>query len=365
MLTNAPLPTSHPSVDYSSTVLLFQFHISHPDFFHKTTIELDQNVLEAKQFESQFGYVLGKVLRASVEKMQSIMHALKETAMNHLVYPLGRFFYLIDKDQLEQKLDNDMVDLYKFLERKIEAAKRKADKNRKPLMILIGENHYSPHSALVQSMILTIAKEKLCMHSILTESFFESAYTTLHAKSILTPSLLIEEQAKKMNLTKIPLDYALCRFLEERKPECPMNTPNECKTNVLYDQVSSPMTNEALFVRNKVMANVALHAKVNETVTIVGGGHLKGLIEDTALKENYELLPINSFFHDNVFLNVMRLILEHEVPELNYLENSDKVLQTQIPSLTLALSDFPPEKLVEKAQSIKPKKIFEIAKLKA
>ncbi|MBS0290603.1 MAG: hypothetical protein JSS07_11295 [Proteobacteria bacterium] len=286
-----------------------------------------ENYWHAKAIESQPFYILGKALRKSVEVSAnsiinmfsyctSVISNTKEYLTQYLQKVITKVKYLSEKDsgkpkdrisqiklienallhdqlpkilndyplEMKHKIINEHMAFNKnidlvmqLLSEKIEAGRLKARLNNKPLMILVGEGHYSYNSAVVNALTLLLAKQKLGIKSFFTERVkfeYKEAHTGLISKMLL----LLKE---KLDIKQIFIDCGYLSLFESKCEE--------------YEQLQEFDTVFSIRYRNKIMAKMMVAFEPKEdSVAIVGDYHLYGLaIEETALREHYEIVSIS------------------------------------------------------------------------
>ncbi len=219
----------------------------------------------------------------------------------------------------EQYIQNQINEQYDLLYSKIKTALEKSIKNKKPLMILIGEEHSSLHSAQAESIVIHICNELFGLNTILMEAFHKKDYNAGIQYSCL-PLATVEDLCFDLRIKKIPIDLAMCAFRGQENFEgCESSNPLKPEIDIrIFEEMQ---------YRNQVMADVAIKLNVKNTVTIVGASHLIGLMEETALHAHNEILPINTaepiMFPENMFAG----------KQILYAFTKSKVEQVAIPLL--------------------------------
>lgn len=170
-----------------------------------------------------------------------------------------------------QEIDQEIDALYHAIALKLQAAKSESQKNGRPLLILVGEQHRSFNSFLSEIIILHLAKE-YNIDTLYTEAFFARSYERMDWR--WCSSMGIEKVANQLNIRKKPIDLFACNhYLEEDKLEECTNVPRVSFAEG-YDWTSP----EGVEDRNKTMAKELIHSeKGKDKLVIVGAGHLLGL----------------------------------------------------------------------------------------
>lgn len=239
-----------------------------------------------KQAEANPFYRTGQTLRTAADKLHHWIYKSVDSAINWL----SDSFLGMSID--ENKIHSE----YQKLFEKITQAQAEARKAGKPLMVLVGEEHSYIDTALYQAMILHIANEKMRLKGIFTEAFQQGFYEKHNRRANCYPGKTVDELAKQMDIKIVPIDLALCGYFT--RTGFYSDEPSECRGSgyasviMLNDEVTGL---KAMRVRNNVMTDVAIRADLGDTIAIVGGAHLYGLIEETPLTEYYHVLPINTF----------------------------------------------------------------------
>lgn len=322
---------------------------------HQDDISSDQYWAK-KRFESQPGFILGKLLRECVvDTISALTNAgnflISTTsnvvsAISSLPSNLNKIvkfiFWNEERAQFEMEFNQKIAEFHKALSAKIDAAKKEAQENNKPLLILVGENHNSESSAIIESLVLDIAAKKLSLKEVLTESFF-SILKEKYRKYHIGPYSYLDEKIKAKGLQTINLDLAICQrntgWIEEI-PACKNNYPQ-----LLH--VENATSTEGIKIRNTVMADVAIHTELNDKIAVVGSAHLFGMIKETTLSEYYHILPINTWD-----CSLEQCFPEDENdPTFLYNCLSEEVLQTSIKERRRILF-FSTAQLIEKAHHI-------------
>lgn len=282
--------------------------------YYSTKAEADEAIVKDDQAK------IRQLVRRSNEYTKFYLHErLKERQEKNVI--------------LEHALDR----VYSILSENIDDAMRKARQCNMPFMILIGENHESLRSALIEALTLHIASEKFALKTLLTESFFMKYYQeqTLFVERFnnfeLVPPKIIEVLANQLQLKKVLMDYASCGHFVSNGLA---TEPEECDDiEDLYRTPHYPGSKLGIKKRDEVMVDVAIKANVNDTVAIVGVAHLSGMLKETPLTDIYHVLPIDTYL-DYALSN-------------HYLDGlDDEVLQPQIEFPVEAPGIFPHSKMV-------------------
>lgn len=185
----------------------------------------------------------------------------------------------------ENKSDLNLMLVHKYHEffHEIEEAKQVAEKANKPLMVIIGESHYGHdgiNALLSELMTLYIAFKKFDIKTVMTEA--------------LEPS---EEERLVVDPLKWKASVDVYQFISNCKKDVIVIDESLRKINLHYISQVEILSEKCTKSRNDDMAERAInHSKIKkeDVVTIVGSAHLKGLIEETNLKDYYHILAINT-----------------------------------------------------------------------
>ncbi|MCS5709907.1 hypothetical protein [Candidatus Berkiella aquae] len=273
-----------------------------------------------KRFESQPFYILGKLARVAVDNICHQVSSMASQAFSQVNYVIdyvnwmnsdtrsiddailtndlsmlrafsehpNRYVREYLKNALEDlsSFDRDLYAQYKKLSTKIDQAIKEAQRLNKPLMILIGENHYDRNALLAEDLILHILAEKQISKLLLTEAFFKQYYLDISENPVANH---LEDEAKSLGFNKVPMDYAACghiHFIDP--PECESTQHN-------YKNSRTSTSVEGMKVRNEVMVDVAIASKGKDPViAIVGICHVDGMLLDTPLVDHYHILPLST-----------------------------------------------------------------------
>jgi len=180
--------------------------------------------------------------------------------------------------------------IYTTLFAHIKKALKQARAAQKPLLILIGENHYDKKHLLLQYMLLHIA-ERLAIDTLFVESSLSSlegmkAYFSDLENDISPIGQLKKEceenihfilKAAENKLHIIPCDPLHNAFIEYLK-----------HTNAAIIQET-----EGWRIRQEVMNQTLLTTK-KHALYITGALHLKDIAEDTKIQNHFHLVTINA-----------------------------------------------------------------------
>ena len=263
-----------------------------------------QQFWERLQYRSQPGYVVGKYLRESVSGVWDSVASLYQFA-SRTIYSFSRpFWYIQDEKHLFKDLEEDIIEQHDDITLRIRQAKDQANEEKKPLLILLGENHLSRSSAVLESLILKIASNDLSIDTLFSETFFYSLYERHFMSSF--PVYMAERSAKDLNMLKIPMDLAVCEMFAVPDHE-------GCAKKAQYPQVElkDASHEKGMKTRNQVMAAVIIKSTPRKDVlAIVGAEHLYGLLEQTNLKAHFHILPVNVVPHARIACFFTGFIIE-------------------------------------------------------
>lgn len=208
------------------------------------------------------------------------------------------------------KVRKALLALYQFVKSEIGKAYQKSRENKKPLLILYGESHYSLFCALAEMVTFAAAyeynirkvlgefddergshlEEAISFHTkpenhykkIRFDSFYQSFYYPFVFTGTFLKSLMIKYE---------PMDFGLGMSGEksfqdikapEKNPDPLVNWNNEMRH------------------RNKVMAGIIKKHGAQDLFAIVGWEHQYGLIQEEKLYENYEILALGNSTRNEV-----------------------------------------------------------------
>lgn len=168
-------------------------------------------------------------------------------------------------DQNEHHIvDSEIDKLYGTLSTIIDAHIQQSHKIKKPILILIGEEHYSLKSALYQAIILHLIKEKILINNVFTETFYTKTYLAELGDNWMVSSFA-EHIINKLDLQKIPMDMVMCQDYAMSQ-EC-KNVPS------IYPKVN-PASSDGMMLRDKVMSKMIIEKGRGENaIAIVGSLH--------------------------------------------------------------------------------------------
>jgi hypothetical protein len=176
----------------------------------------------------------------------------------------------------------------------IDAARAK----EKPLLLLLGESHFSLDSALMETLILQITSELdgFPFQHVFTEHFESDIYQL--PDNIPYPIVLLGQMMHALQKKKIPMDLATCDIFETQKPEvCQIIDTDQITSGkpIHLDNVTSV---SSMKKRNQVMAHVMNAFKhYGNAIAVVGRDHLFGIMTETTLNESYHVVPVTLSSH--------------------------------------------------------------------
>lgn len=276
--------------------------------------------------------------------------------IREFVKQLSQMTTSIDEyEKIEQQIEKNHQSLLFELEQAINLA----EKNGKPLLVIIGEDHESLSGSFVNELILLdIISKKLSVDTIHTESPLNLFQLTYFGSYIWGFQGAIEEKIRQLGMKKKFID--LFRFNEkemaEYKAACQKFNLAAChklESKFGKDEWDN-VTAKNMDNRNQAMAKSILEMPIKNSVAIVGAHHIKGLLEDTDLKDNYYIAAFNTapfdewpfpdnksdydeFDHAEIFLSTNENVLN--VPEVTSMNKKSGIF-------------ISPDVLMEKTQAI-------------
>jgi hypothetical protein len=170
-----------------------------------------------------------------------------------------------------REIDQEIDAMYHNIALRLQAAKNESQRNGRPMLILVGEEHRSFNSFLNEIIILHLAKE-YHIETLYTEAFSVKSYERMDWR--WRPSMGIEKVANQLNIRKKPIDLFACNhYLAEDKLEECVNVPR-----TQFAEGYSWTSPQGVEDRNKIMANELISSgKDKDKLVIVGAGHMFGL----------------------------------------------------------------------------------------
>jgi hypothetical protein len=178
------------------------------------------------------------------------------------------------------RMQPEIVTFRLAIQHAIDAAREKG----KPLLLLLGESHFSLDSALMEALILQITTELdgFPFQHVFTEPFESDIYQL--PDNIPYPIVLLEQIMHALQKKKIPMDLATCDIFEKQKPEvCEIIDTDQIASGkpINLDNVTSV---SGMKKRNQVMAHVMNAFKYyGNAIAVVGRDHLFGIMTETTL----------------------------------------------------------------------------------
>lgn len=222
------------------------------------------------------------------------------------------YFISLITDQNQYKLITQEIKRQRnYFSKIIDHAFLAAKKNEKPLLILLGESHYSIDISLINELILLkLLSEKFKLDTIMTEASSKKFGSKYQDYSCMTESgdIIIsdhvEEAMTSLNITKKPIDFFLFNetkidLLEQACLNIHDNSSclklNEEIKKIKEIDYSTENIIQDLPKRNHVMADIMIRApkKNIPILAIVGAHHLYGLINESELPQHYHILAID------------------------------------------------------------------------
>ncbi|MGR3278880.1 eCIS core domain-containing protein [Acaryochloris marina NIES-2412] len=179
------------------------------------------------------------------------------------------------------KIDEEEIDaLYKRLLMSINHAKKMATEAKKPLLVMVGDQHYTKSSGLSEYLILDII-QRIKIKNVVLE------ITPKEAKSIAEQ--LTSKPKEEMSENKAYLDA----WLREIKKGGSQIIPGELNKEEVKEKLGSTNTEEAVEERNKGIS-LALKKLGSDALLVVGSSHLMGLMKNEEISETYYTLVFNT-----------------------------------------------------------------------
>lgn len=162
-----------------------------------------------------------------------------------------------------EKIKKIFLDVTHFILKEYTLSK----KQNKPFMILVGELHAANNDLVLEAIITFIANRYLKANKVFTESVCKK-WDPLYRLQNYTAKYLIEF-IERFHLTRIELEELITDF-------------------------DFAISSAGIKGRNAFMANTAIRfVEKGNTVTIVGGIHVYGLLKKTELANTYHIKTIN------------------------------------------------------------------------
>lgn len=250
----------------------------------------EADLVEKMQFESQPVYQFGKWLKKMFDMASSWVSTKALTP--EIEYKIDCAIIENDKDALNnlsefgykkhinkqiryhRKLDKKIAYFHNAISKFIESSAKQARASHKPLMIVVGEHHYSVHSAFVEALLLIVAKEEINIKKLFTEANFIFYYNKKGTH--IDPLLTSEYLCHILDIEKIFVDFIGVKILESQGS---------------FVAASNPARN----IRDNSMVNQINQHPAEPAVFIVGAAHLSHILTHVDLNKKYHVVGINTF----------------------------------------------------------------------
>ncbi|MBS0289860.1 MAG: hypothetical protein JSS07_07505 [Proteobacteria bacterium] len=199
------------------------------------------------------------------------MHTLLSEQMN-LLYPA---FY----QKIEAKIDI----IYSSLLKKLIAEKEHADRIGKNLLVLIGDQHCQIQAQIIENILLYIATDHFNVRCLFIEDN-KIPSNFKHRQSLKTNISIMQEKQGVI----IPVDLA-----RNQAKKIGNNYNDYEKLSPQKGSIVWNMLEEGMRARNQVISEIKIQSTAQNSVSIVGGNHLYGLVKHTFLANNFHLMLVN------------------------------------------------------------------------
>ncbi|MBI2791203.1 MAG: hypothetical protein HYX61_04525 [Gammaproteobacteria bacterium] len=206
--------------------------------------------------------------------------ALNDNILSFLITNLLPEWLVVFKDKI-RKIFNEMFTL-------ISSLKQEADAQGKPLLLLLGENHHSRMSGLLETIIITLANQYFNLTSVMTEN-------TLPVDVLSAEQLLLIPHYKKRVFPDDTSDRIIVLLCEKLKIK--LNRIDFYSATYrlgMHPGLPNSLSKAGIEIRNSGMAEKAI-AKSHEgdAVFITGANHLQGLVQETNLHSAFYVKAFN------------------------------------------------------------------------
>jgi hypothetical protein len=289
---------------------------------------VSETILSGYSFLSNKIKKLTRNIDADYSKVTAAIEANDQDTLAELAQDDELSPYIAEQTARYRQIHAELELQYTYLEKNIDLGLQQARKNKKPLMILAGEDHESVHSALIESLLAKIALKKLNLNSIHTEPFFLDSYPTWLDGGL--PIRTVELFSQRFNIPKIPIDYAICGA-DKYWRSFGVSKPKECDSSNKRWHDLDPISDMGITIRNEDMV-MRIEPALGDKLVIVGGAHLYGMLKETNITHTHFVLPIflgdlgKNDFH---YAHKSKNRFSKEVAFLG----SDEVLRAQVPSV--------------------------------
>ena len=253
---------------------------------------------------------------------------------------------LLAKATITEKLEQDIIMVleaqYKILEKTVKNAIQNAKKSNKQLIIVVGEEHQSTSSLIIEAILIFIAKQN-GIETLLTEhtkrieeSIDKDDYYPYRGGSWCV-ALPIHQLIKSLNMHTVPVDLGHFGGKKIGEKYDDYEDLEKCKAG--FNNASD----DGVKYRNEVMRDVIVGGIKQDSLLFVGGAHLYGLLEETPLPDDtINVMAVNASYFEIKSYMVCNERDKLTKDKLFSLE-SNKIIQANEQGLDLISSLLSPE----------------------
>lgn len=195
---------------------------------------------------------------------------------------------------IEEQLTEIFHQQYKLLETYIKAAIQEASTQNIQLLIMVGEQHSSLQSLIIELMVILIASSN-GIHTILTEHnkfidrcINQSNFIPTNEKK-WSVTLTINEQRQALSMSSIPVDLGHWGAKKIGPRFDDYEDLKKCSPEF------SNTTHEGIKYRDRIISDVITNGIKEHAALLVGCAHLEGLLEKNPLPtDKFYVIAINS-----------------------------------------------------------------------
>jgi len=251
----------------------------------------DYNALDNQLDRKKF------LLKGKRLPLQKAISKLKDDYFNPDLHEICKILYaqssVLTDVKLADFIEQKITSLYRTLLVKIKIELEQAIAENKRLMILVGEEHETLNSAMIEVLIAT-----LCAHHFGFKTFFTEHNLAMYRHLEKYGRRLARGNAWGTSVTTyqfirqsikgeiIPID--LGHYGAQKLPSGEYEDLSCSKNN--FDNRSE----KGCQYRNSVMNEVADQMAKGHVVAFLGAAHLAGMLNDTFLKKNFHVMTINA-----------------------------------------------------------------------
>lgn len=312
--------------------------------------------IEPQRKDSLLIYFKTKELPAVMDR-NAIIHffnkreaELDETLKNKIRTLYENVFQKFDSTQ-PRLTQADVNQIYLDVYLIIYKAKNKAIELGKPLNIIIGEDHYDPNSLLYELIVMEIG-ELLGLGTVCLELPPKDILLTYSPLDSTGHNLDFLELLLRKKINIVPIDNEEYRKITLQLLETQSSVIEEKTDKDSYGKLCD--LNEELrdrqMVENIVRTTLDGGTIKNDLrVTVIGGDHLKGLVEDSKIMSDlYHILPLNCtgqddfndgpFYYLSSYNNQSRFFCLHSEKVIKLRTNKDCFCYTNIELYKMVLT---------------------------